>query len=615
MIKKNFLKKLLTLTLLIISSIFIILASGKIDASNSKTVNMSFSPRTQWSNGSASGMWAISNNSNKEEIKLNYSSITNATLNVYEVDVLIETMSLTSSVSGNDLFFTGVSDSAWGAKLDLVSYSETADLFYIPFNIPVEDYYITITFDIVISDTINPVINGQTNYITNVDNPITEANIKAGLYAIDNVDGMIPSSAFVLVSDDYTANKTTLGTYDVNYKVSDSAGNWSFVTVKVHVVDIAKPVISGQSSYTIVYNQTQNLTTVRNNLTVTDNYNTGLTATLIEDNYTANKTQKGSYTLKYQATDSSGNKSDIYVVTITVVDNIKPVISGTNSYTRVYNNKLELSAIKSALTATDGYDGNLNAALTLKSDNYSSNYNSKGTYQVVYSVKDSSNNTADYVITINVIDNIKPTISGQATYSTGTTNKISEATIRAGLTAVDDYDGALSLELVSDGYSQHYQQIRSHKITYKATDASGNSTEYVVTINVFDDIPPIIYTNDAFINIDGTLNYTLEQIIQHLIFVGDLEANVNFDNYYVFSNDYDPETPGEYEVVLMRSESASSDLKERLSIGIRVLESNPIVDPVDPPITSTNKLNWIIYLLAGFGGTVILVAFINRKRR
>lgn len=613
MIKKNFLKKLLTLTLLIISSIFIILASGKIDASNSKTVSMTFSPRTQWSNGSASGFWGISN-SNKEEIKLNASSITNATLNVYEIDLLIETMSLTSLVVDNDLIFQGDSDSSWGAKLDLVSYAET-DLFYIPFSIPVEDYYINITFDMVISDTINPVINGQTNYITNVDNPITEANIKSGLYAIDNIDGHIPSSAFVLVSDDYTANKTILGTYDVNYKVSDSAGNWSFVTVKVHVVDIAKPVISGQSSYTIVYNETQNLTTVRNNLTVTDNYDTGLAATLVEDNYTANKTQKGSYTLKYQATDSSGNKSEIYVVTITVIDNIKPVISGTNSYTRVYNNKLELSAIKSALTATDGYDGNLNAALTIKSDNYSSNYNSKGTYQVVYSVKDSSNNTADYVITVNVIDNIKPTISGQATYSTGTTNKISEATIRAGLTAVDDYDGALSLELVSDGYSQNYQQIRNHKITYKATDTSGNSTEYVVTINVFDDIPPTIYTNDAFINIDGNLNYTLEQIIQHLIFVGDLETSVNFENYVVFENDYDPETPGEYEVVLMRSESASSDLKERLSIGIRVLEPNPIVDPVEPPITSTNKLNWIIYLLAGFGGTVILVAFINRKRR
>lgn len=611
--QKKFFKRALTVTLLFISSIFIILASGKIDASNSKTVNMTFSPRAQWSNGSAVGMWSISN-SNKEEIKLNYSSITNATLKVYEIDVLIETMSLTSAISGNDLFFEATEDPVWGAKLDLASYSETADLFYIPFHIPVEDYYITITFDMVISDTINPVINGQTNYITNVDNPITEANIKSGLYAIDNIDGHIPSSAFVLVTDGYTANKTTLGTYDVNYKVSDSAGNWSFVTVKVHVVDIAKPVISGQSSYTIVYNQTQNLTTVKNNLTVTDNYNTGLTATLVEDNYTANKTQKGSYTLKYQATDSSGNKSDIYVVTITVIDNIKPVISGTNSYTRAYNNKLELSAIKSALTATDGYDGNLNAALTLKSDNYSSNYSNKGTYQVVYSVKDSSNNTADYVITINVIDNIKPTISGQATYSTGTTNKISEATIRAALTAIDDYDGALSLELISDGYSAHYQQIRSHKITYKATDSSGNSTDYVVTINVFDDIPPIIYTNDAFINLDGTLNYTLEQIIQHLINVGDLEASVNFENYVVFENDYDPETPGEYEVVLMRSESASSDLKERLSIGIRVLEPNPITDP-EPPITSTNNLNWIIYLLAGFGGTVILVAFINRKRR
>ncbi|MFA6662562.1 MAG: immunoglobulin-like domain-containing protein, partial [Bacilli bacterium] len=167
---------------------------------------------------------------------------------------------------------------------------------------------------VIAKDNIYPVIDGKTDYITNVNNPISESDIKAGLYAYDNIDGDI-SLSFVLVSDGYTANKNKLGTYDIIYKVSDSAGNESQVIVKVHVVDATKPVISGKSIYTIDYNQTQSLTTVLNNLTVTDNYQSGIIPVLFEDNYTVNKAVKGSYTVKYKATDNSGNESDLFVVT------------------------------------------------------------------------------------------------------------------------------------------------------------------------------------------------------------------------------------------------------------------------------------------------------------
>ncbi len=612
-------KKILTFSIFLLSSLFAFGISKLDAAGESVQVGMTFSPSNDWASGEVPGFWNTNApRTTRDEIMLNYSSITNAKLYVYEADMLIEEMTLTYSKTGDYLYFERIGESGWGGRVDLTNsnFQNSTDKFYIPFDIPVMDYYIKIEFNMIISDTVNPVINGQTNYITNVNNPITEANIKAGLYAVDNVDGVIPSTSFVLVSDGYTANKNILGTYNVIYKVSDSSNNESQVTVKVHVVDVTKPIINGQNTYTIVYNQSQSLTAVLNSLTVTDNYQSGIIPVLVEDNYTANKAIKGSYTVKYKATDNSGNESDLFVVTINVVDTIKPVITGTSSYTRVYNNKLELSTIKAALTATDGYDGNITANITLKSDNYTANYNKKGSYQVVYTVKDSSNNSIDYTVTINVIDNIKPIISGQAIYNTGSQVQLSEATIRAALTAVDDYDGALDLQLVSNGYSSHFEEIRSHRIVYKATDSSGNVTEYAVTINVFDDVPPVIYTNDAFINIDGTLNYTLQQIINHLINVGDLQASVNFDNYYVSTSDYDPSTPGEYEVVLMRSELAPESLKERVSVGIRVLEPNPIPTNPDPtPDDSSTPVNIWPYLVGTFIAGIFIIAFINRKKR
>lgn len=434
-----------------------------------------------------------------------------------------------------------------------------------------------------INDTLSPVINGQTNYITNVDNPINEATIKSGLSAVDNVDGNIPSSAFVLVSDGYTENKNTIGEYDIVYKVSDSSGNEATVTVHVHVVDITKPTISGTNAYTVVYNQTLNLDGVKNGLIVNDNYDTGLIPTLVSDGYTSNKTVKGVYEVKYKATDTSNNVSDVFVVEVTVIDNIKPVISGNNTYTTPYNVQLTIDALKSVLSATDGYDGNITSQIALKTDNYTANKNVKGSYQVIFTVADSSNNSIDYTINITVVDNIKPTISGTNAYTTGSTVKLLEANIRAALTAVDDYDGTLTIQLISDNYSSNYKNVGDHTIKYRATDSSNNSMDYTVTVTVTDDVPPVIYTTDVFINIDGALNYTLEQIIEHLINIGQLEAGINLENYIIAENNYDPDTPGEYEVVLTRQEYASSALPETLSINITVLEPETVEEPSENP--------------------------------
>ncbi len=348
------------------------------------------------------------------------------------------------------------------------------------------------------NDVILPVINGQTNYISNVDNPVTVAQIKSGLSAVDNVDGNIPSSSFILVSDGYTSNNNIIGIYDVKFKVSDTAGNEAEVTVKVHVVDVTKPVITGTNTYTVPYNQTKNLNDIKNSLTVTDNYDTGLSAVLVNDGYTANKTVKGTYDVTYKATDSSGNESSIFTVQITVIDNIKPIMSGQNAY------------------------------------------------------------------------------------SSGTKVKLLESNIRQGITASDDYDGTLTVVLVQDNYSANYKIIGTYAITYRSTDESGNQANYVVTVTVTDDVPPVIYTSDAFINVPGELNMTIEEIIAHLVAVGDLVVGVNLNNYEVDAEatTYDPNNsePGEYEIVLMRTLSASEDLQETIVIGVEITANNVTPD-------------------------------------
>ncbi len=381
-------------------------------------------------------------------------------------------------------------------------------------------------------DTLSPVINGETNYITNVDNPVSEATIRSGLSAFDNVDGYLDSSHFVLVSDGYTANNDTLGTYIIKYKVSDSSGNTAQVNVNVTVADVTKPTITGTNTYQVVYNQTLSLDTIISNLTVTDNYDTGLTPVLVSNNYTSNKSTKGAWVIAYKATDTSGNESNLFNVTVNVIDNIKPVISGTNAY------------------------------------------------------------------------------------STGTKQKLSETNIRNAITAVDEYDGNLPLQLVSDNYTENYNQLGDHTITYKATDSSNNTMEFVVTVTVTDDIAPEVFTNRYFINIDGALNYTLEQIIEHLIATGQITAEA-LANYDIEASNYSS-APGEYEIRLTKKASAPSDLAESIVIKVKVFEESQIIDPTPEQLDGEpkNMTLVIVIIIIAVGLTAISILLgIRMKRR
>ena len=86
-----------------------------------------------------------------------------------------------------------------------------------------------------------PVLDGETAFVTNVDNPISESTIRSYITAYDETDGNI-THLIQLVSDNYTANKYILGSYTLNYSVTDSAGNTATLAVTVLVKDVTSPV-------------------------------------------------------------------------------------------------------------------------------------------------------------------------------------------------------------------------------------------------------------------------------------------------------------------------------------------------------------------------------------
>lgn len=338
------------------------------------------------------------------------------------------------------------------------------------------------------ADTTPPVIVAKTPTIfTDVDNPITIDNLKTNFTITDEADGTIDPSNLRVLSDGYSENKKKLGTYSISFEVKDKSNNIAKTSIAVKVVDLKKPT----------------LTTTK------------------------------------------------------------------QTYTQSYKTQLQLSDILNTITVTDNYDKNLTA--TLKNENYTANYNTPGTYQIVYQAIDSSNNKGEITLTINVVDDVKPIIEGLNVYTTEYQTPITLKTIKKGLNVSDEIDKTLSvenLELVKDEYTSNTTQVGKHKVVFTIKDKSNNiSNEFTVTVNVIDKTPPIISPKDVFISFDKANKKTIEEIIQFMIDKKQLPSNFLLSNYtivdvdnYETTNTNDLVADRSFKIQLKPNDSVNEDI-------------------------------------------------------
>ena len=73
--------------------------------------------------------------------------------------------------------------------------------------------------------------------------------------------------------------------------------------------------------------------------------------------------------IKFEVTDEKGNKG-YHIIKVNVKDDVIPVISGNNSYTKSLTADLKISDIMEGLTANDDCDGDISDRITVIEDNY-----------------------------------------------------------------------------------------------------------------------------------------------------------------------------------------------------------------------------------------------------
>lgn len=291
------------------------------------------------------------------------------------------------------------------------------------------------------------------------------------------------------------------------------------------------------------------------------------------------------YTLLYSIEDSSGNVT-LATIYVQAVDIAKPTFGIVNTTIEIaYTDTLDVTAFRSNLLVADNYDDAEDIIVNILSNTYTANKTVPGTYTIVYRAIDTSSNYRDITITVNVVDEVGPVVTGDSNFNVPLSPKPALSTILAQFTATDAIDGNVtaSLEVITDNYSAATTP-GIYSVTIRFTDESGNSTNRTFTISVVDGLPPVLFiTSGLLIGVNQFETLTLAQIVQLL------ETQGTITGFVVLSNNYEgnENVPGTYQMVVNYS-----------------LNGVPGTQVLSIMVTGSNILKWTVSFVTNGGSTI-----------
>ena len=407
-------------------------------------------------------------------------------------------------------------------------------------------------------DTVAPVISLQGSNPQEI--VVGTMYVELGATATDNVDGDLTAS---IVIDASGVDTSTVGSYDVDYSVTDSSGNTGTATRTVNLVDNVAPVISlqGSNPQEIVAGSAY----IELGATATDNVDGDLTASIVVDASGVDTNTVGSYEVDYSVTDSSDNVGTA-TRTVNVVAGGTPVITLNGDNPQTVN--IGEAYVEAGASASDPEDGDLTGSLVI--DASAVDTNTVGSYDVDYSVTDSSGNVGTATRTVNVVDNVAPVISLQG--SNPQEIVVGSTYVELGATATDNVDGDLTASIVIDASGVDTSTVGSYEVGYSVTDSSGNVGTATRTVNVVDNVAPVIslqgsnpqeiVVGSAYVELGATATDNVD---------GDLTASIVID-----ASGVDTSTVGSYEVDYSVTDSSGNVDTETRTVNV-VVGGTPVI--------------------------------------
>jgi hypothetical protein len=264
----------------------------------------------------------------------------------------------------------------------------------------------TFTFTVNVVDITNPVITGNSTKVqVSYTQTFNITSFKSTLVATDNYDSLTNTN-IVIASDGYTSNKTSLGTYNIVFEVTDSSGNTATFTKQIEVIDDIAPMFSGPSTITKPTGSILTVNDIKSDITASDVKDGNRTSyiTVKEDNYTGFGDRVGSYTIIFEVSDTKGNTAT-HTVTVNVTDDIPPVwyVKDGASIVLAEGMSLNRTQIITLLEATGQISVSSTSEITFFQDEYSGNEETPGVYMMGFNFEDASGNESVHNFAITVL--------------------------------------------------------------------------------------------------------------------------------------------------------------------------------------------------------------------
>lgn len=367
-------------------------------------------------------------------------------------------------------------------------------------------------------DVSGPTVSGTGSYITTYkDQTPIENIVSSHVTAIDEKEGDV-SDTIAIVTDDYTGNRSTIGEYSVIIQANDSQSNVTQFKLIVIVKDEIAPVFLGPDHVTTNVDNPEVLEALLANYSAVDEYDGELEIIVEEDDYTAHTSEIGTYAVTISSTDSSGNKETI-PVSIVIEDTISPEITSSTLMTQNISTPISTMTILSNITTSDNYNVQADITKEITRDTYSVNNTSKGVYEIDVLLTDTSGNESTTTITITVIDDINPTITGPNSLVLSYKDIQEIEDIKLLFTLFDNETTFESSDLVvtANNYSVNSDQLGEYIMTLELTDESLNKTVKTVNIRVIDDVGPVLTTDDYIVSVSSAARVTNKDLVNILV--------------------------------------------------------------------------------------------------
>lgn len=338
-------------------------------------------------------------------------------------------------------------------------------------------------------DTIAPTLSAQdvTLYL--------DANGEAVLQSVDVDPGIGDNCAIesIVFSTD-TFSCSEIGTQETYITVTDSSGNAIADTFNVTIVDTTAP--NAQAAIFDVYLDANGAATL-----LSSQVDGGSSDNCSIDSIHISKTSfncadLGADTLVFTVTDSSGN-TDSLEVYFSVLDSFAPVISP--SFLVAYNDSFGTATVDSTSILSLIAD---NCAIDTAWWSPATFYCSAGIDSVTIYATDGSGNTDSVIVPISIVDSTFPTL---LTYQQVNIYLAQNGLYTLSASELDSasFDNCGIDTLYASADSLDCGDVGSTMVQLTAEDSSGNTTQMMVNVIVWDTFAPTVLTQNAMIYLDA----------------------------------------------------------------------------------------------------------------